>query len=82
MTPLVPALALALLLAACSLIVGGETEPLRCSQEGHVGAPACDAGWICRAGVCEPHALAGGAASGQGGYASPHMGDAGAGGAR
>lgn len=74
-------LALGLLLAACSLIVGGETEPLHCSQEGHTGAPACDPGWICRAGLCEP-TEAGGAAGGQGGDASGQTGDAGAGGAR
>ena len=47
-------LALGLLAAAaCSLMVNGEPRPLRCSQEGRVGPPACDEGFVCSSGVCE-----------------------------
>lgn len=37
---------------SCSLLVVGE-EPMRCSQEGQVGPPACDAGLVCREGLCQ-----------------------------
>jgi hypothetical protein len=42
-----------LALVGCSLLVGGEPVPLRCSQEGLVGPPACDDGLECRAGICQ-----------------------------
>jgi hypothetical protein len=41
-----------LLFMACSLIVGSEPSPLRCSDEGHVGPPLCDEGQRCHDGVC------------------------------
>jgi hypothetical protein len=57
-------LALGLLaVAACSLMVNGEPTPLRCSQEGRVGPPACDEGFVCSSGVCrisEPVSQGGG----------------------
>jgi hypothetical protein len=40
--------------AACSLLIGAEPEPLRCTEEGRLGPPACDSGQVCRTGVCEP----------------------------
>lgn len=46
-------------LLSCSLLVGGEPFPLHCSEEGRRGPPACDPGWSCRAGVCEPGPAAG-----------------------
>ena len=46
-------LASALLLTACSLLIDGEPSPLRCSQEGRRGPPACDEGFVCQRGVCE-----------------------------
>ncbi len=55
-------LALAMTLGACSLMLDGESSPLRCTQEGLVGPPACDEGFVCWAGVCraaEPVAAAG-----------------------
>jgi hypothetical protein len=48
---------------ACSLIVDGEPAALRCSQEGRVGPPACDEGFVCSSGVCrisEPVSQGGG----------------------
>jgi hypothetical protein len=39
--------------SACSLLIEGEPMPLRCSQEGRVGPPACDPGMICRSGTCQ-----------------------------
>ena len=53
-----PRLALALAVtttlaaAACSFIVEN-AGPLACSQEGRLGPPACDAGLICRQGLCQ-----------------------------
>jgi hypothetical protein len=41
------------LASACSLLVEGEPMPLRCSQEGRVGPPACDPGMVCRSGTCQ-----------------------------
>jgi hypothetical protein len=48
-----PSFAAALLLAGCSLLIDGEQSPLRCSQEGQRGPPACDEGFVCRSNVCE-----------------------------
>lgn len=45
---------------SCSLLVGGEPEPMRCSLEGQVGPPACDAGFTCRDGICLVILAAGG----------------------
>jgi len=42
-----------LLCGACSLLIGSETGPLDCSQEGQPGPPACDAGFVCKEGVCQ-----------------------------
>jgi len=42
-----------LLVSACSLLIGSETQPLHCSQEGQLGPPACDAGFVCKQGVCQ-----------------------------
>jgi hypothetical protein len=56
------ALALASLVSACSLLIDGESTPLRCAQEGQVGPPACDVGMVCLSGSCrlsEPAASAG-----------------------
>jgi hypothetical protein len=56
------AIALALLISACSLLIDGESTPLRCAQEGQAGPPACDVGMVCLAGSCrvsEPAASAG-----------------------
>jgi hypothetical protein len=53
-------------LLSCSLLVGGEAEPLRCSLEGWVGPPACDAGLACQGGVCRPFSAQGGASGGDG----------------
>lgn len=39
-------------LGACSLLVSSEPEPLRCSDEGQNGPPACDEGQVCEAGIC------------------------------
>jgi hypothetical protein len=63
------------LVAACSLLIDGESMPLRCSQEGHSGPPACDEGFVCRRGVCvvEQPVSAGGA-----GLGSTSEGEAGA----
>ena len=55
-------LAIGLLLAAapaCSLLVGGEPQPLRCTQEGWHGPPACDLGWSCHAGICQADSAGG-----------------------
>jgi len=74
-----------LLLSACSLLIGGETAPLHCSQEGQVGPPACDAGFVCKEGVCQlapsPVDAEGGQGSSGGSRASPG-GASGAAGAR
>jgi hypothetical protein len=51
---------------SCSLLVGGESEPLRCSLEGRVGPPACDPGLVCQNGTCRPLPAAGGAPGGTG----------------
>lgn len=54
------------LASACSLLIEGEPMPLRCSQEGRVGPPACDPGMICRSGTCqveEGHSGEGGSVS-------------------
>ena len=56
MTRLVPRTltgVLAFASTACSLLIGSEPEPLRCGDEGRVGAPTCDEGQICRAGECQ-----------------------------
>ena len=42
-----------LLCGACSLLIGSETAPLHCSQEGQLGPPACDVGFVCREEVCQ-----------------------------
>lgn len=36
----------------CSLLIGSEPSPLACSQEGQIGPPACDPGFVCTAGLC------------------------------
>lgn len=59
---------------SCSLIVGGEPEPMRCAMEGQVGPPACDAGFACISGICRPtpsleDSSSGGGAHGLGGAA-------------
>lgn len=46
-------LALAVGSAACSLLISAEPSPLACSQEGQLGPPACDDGFVCRAGLCQ-----------------------------
>jgi hypothetical protein len=51
-----------LIFSGCSLLIEGESTPLRCSQEGQAGPPACDVGMVCVAGSCrvsEPAASAG-----------------------
>ena len=45
--------AVGLLCSACSLLIGSETAPLHCSQEGGLGPPACDVGFVCKEGVCQ-----------------------------
>ena len=79
-------MALVGLLSACSLLVEGESTPLACSQEGQVGPPVCDAGLVCRAGLCqEPEPVSGAgapngsAADGDGGADALPEGDASAG---
>lgn len=54
--------------AACSLLIEGEPMPLRCSQEGRSGPPACDPGMICRSGACQ---VAEGDAGDGGGVSDP-----------
>jgi hypothetical protein len=39
-------------LVHCSLLVEDEPSELRCSQEGLIGAPACDTGQLCVNGRC------------------------------
>ena len=46
-------------LLSCSLLVGGEPESIRCSQEGRRGPPACEVGWTCRSGICEANPAGG-----------------------
>lgn len=38
--------------SACSTVVPDEFARVRCSAEGQVGPPACEAGEVCGAGVC------------------------------
>lgn len=38
--------------AHCSVLVDADISGLRCSQEGMIGAPACDPGQLCSAGRC------------------------------
>lgn len=57
---------LAVGVASCSLLVSGEGEPLRCSLEGRVGPPACDAGFVCERGVCQAISAAGASSGGEG----------------
>lgn len=57
---------LAVGVASCSLLVAGEAEPLRCSLEGRVGPPACDAGFVCESGVCQAISAAGASNGGEG----------------
>ena len=75
--------AAACLSSACSLLVGGEMTPLHCSEEGQLGPPACDAGFVCRAGVCQlaPAPAADGGQGGENGSPGGASGVAGAGGA-
>ena len=49
---LLPVGSLALCLGSCSFVVSGELETIYCSEEGAIGAPACEAAQICAAGVC------------------------------
>jgi hypothetical protein len=46
--------ALVVCVAHCSVLVDDEVSQLRCSQEGLIGAPACDPGQICSSGRCHP----------------------------
>lgn len=59
-----------LLSMACSLIVGSEPAPLRCSEEGHVGPPLCDEGQRCHDGLCRPLGASAMADAGAAGQAS------------
>lgn len=69
-------------LSACSVLVGSEPEPLRCSDEGQVGPPACDEGQVCEAGICRsaPSAASeagvGESTSGEGGASNAAAGGA------
>lgn len=65
---------------SCSLLVSGEPEPLRCSLEGQIGPPACDAGLICSSGICQAR-LAPAGDGGAAGEPTEVEGGAGAGGA-
>lgn len=58
-----PSLALLLGLSsgACSLLISGEDAPLSCSQEGQLGPPACDVGFVCLQGICQSRTATGGA---------------------
>jgi hypothetical protein len=38
--------------ARCSVLVDADVSELRCSQEGMIGAPACDPGQLCSSGRC------------------------------
>lgn len=38
---------------SCSLIVPAEPEVVYCRDNGHIGAPACEANQICADGICE-----------------------------
>jgi hypothetical protein len=49
-------------LVACSVIVEGQPERLRCSDEGRIGPPACDEGQICQDGLCRAFEAANGGA--------------------
>jgi hypothetical protein len=50
---------------ACSLLVGSEPKPLRCSEDGQVGPPGCDEGQVCVAGICRSARSVGGQAGQQ-----------------
>jgi hypothetical protein len=70
------------LFSACSLLIGSETAPLRCSQEGQLGPPACDAGFVCKEGVCQlapPPTDADGGEGGGDGYSGSPGGPSGVG---
>lgn len=43
-----------LVVSACSVIVPGEVDPVRCSAEGASGPPACPVGQRCLLGTCTP----------------------------
>lgn len=64
-------LVLGCLVGACSWVVSGEPEELRCSLEGEFGPPACDPGFRCISGVCraEPDAVGGASGAATGGAA-------------
>jgi hypothetical protein len=66
------------LLGACSVLVGSEPEPLRCSDEGQVGPPACDEGQVCSVGICRS-AQSSSSSSGEAGTQPEAGGDATAG---
>jgi hypothetical protein len=57
------ALGAALSCVTCSLVISGETAPLRCSAEGQPGPPACDEGFTCRRGFCRADPAASGGQS-------------------
>jgi hypothetical protein len=70
-------LTLSCLVSACSWVVSGEPDELRCSLEGALGPPACDPGFRCISGVCRADSGVVETASGAGG--APAIGDSGGG---